>query len=292
MKIGFIGLGRMGAGMAHNLLRAGNELTVYNRSREKAEVLSKEGARVADSPADACSDADAVFTMLADDPAVEQVVFSEKGVASALRKNAVHISSSTISTALSRRLAAEHASRGQGYLSAPVFGRPEAAEGKKLLVVVAGERKLAEHYAPLFDAIGRQTFVIGAEPWQANALKVCGNFMIASMMEAFAEAFATLRKADVPPHAFLEIMSTLFGSPVYSNYGRLIADGKFEPAGFALRLGLKDVRLVLQTAEECAAPMPLASLIHDQFVSAMAHGQADQDWASVAKVAARNAGLE
>jgi 3-hydroxyisobutyrate dehydrogenase-like beta-hydroxyacid dehydrogenase len=282
----------MGAGMAHNLLRAGNELTVYNRSREKAEVLSKEGARVADSPADACSDADAVFTMLADDPAVEQVVFSEKGVASALRKNAVHISSSTISTALSRRLAAEHASRGQGYLSAPVFGRPEAAEGKKLLVVVAGERKLAEHYAPLFDAIGRQTFVIGVEPWQANTAKVCGNFMIASMMEAFAEAFATLRKADVPPHAFLEIMSTLFGSPVYSNYGRLIADGKFEPAGFALRLGLKDVRLVLQTAEECAAPMPLASLIHDQFVSAMAHGQADQDWASVAKVAARNAGLE
>ena len=292
MKIGFIGLGRMGAGMAHNLLRAGNELTVYNRSREKAEVLSKEGARVADSPADACSDADAVFTMLADDPAVEQVVFSEKGVASALRKNAVHISSSTISTALSRRLAAEHASRGQGYLSAPVFGRPEAAEGKKLLVVVAGERKLAEHYAPLFDAIGRQTFVIGVEPWQANTAKVCGNFMIASMMEAFAEAFATLRKADVPPHAFLEIMSTLFGSPVYSNYGRLIADGKFEPTGFALRLGLKDVRLVLQTAEECAAPMPLASLIHDQFVSAMAHGQADQDWASVAKVAARNAGLE
>ncbi|MGD0301666.1 MAG: NAD(P)-dependent oxidoreductase [Bryobacteraceae bacterium] len=292
MKIGFIGLGRMGAGMAHNLLRAGNELTVYNRSREKAEVLSKEGARVADSPADACSDADAVFTMLADDPAVEQVVFGEKGVASALRKNAVHISSSTISTALSRRLAAEHASRGQGYLSAPVFGRPEAAEGKKLLVVVAGERKLAEHYAPLFDAIGRQTFVIGVEPWQANTAKVCGNFMIASMMEAFAEAFATLRKADVPPHAFLEIMSTLFGSPVYSNYGRLIADGKFEPAGFALRLGLKDVRLVLQTAEECAAPMPLASLIHDQFVSAMAHGQADQDWASVAKVAARNAGLE
>jgi 3-hydroxyisobutyrate dehydrogenase-like beta-hydroxyacid dehydrogenase len=292
MKIGFIGLGRMGAGMAHNLLRAGNELAVYNRSREKAEALSKEGARVADSPADACRDAEAVFTMVADDPALEQVVFGEQGVASALRKNGVHISSSTISTALARRLAAEHASRGQGYLSAPVFGRPEAAEGKKLLVVVAGERKLAEHYAPLFDAIGRQTFVIGVEPWQANTAKVCGNFMIASMMEAFAEAFATLRKADVPPHAFLEIMSTLFGSPVYSNYGRLIADGKFEPAGFALRLGLKDVRLVLQTAEECAAPMPLASLIHDQFVSAMAHGQADQDWASVAKVAARNAGLE
>ena len=282
----------MGSGMAHNLLRAGNEVTVYNRTREKAEALSKDGAHVAASLADACRNVDAVFTMLADDPALEQVVFGEQGVASALGKNAVHISSSTISTALSRRLAAEHATRGQGYLSAPVFGRPEAAEGKKLLVVVAGEQKLAERYAPLFDAIGRQTFVIGAEPWQANAAKLCGNFMIASMLEAFAEAFATLRKADVAPHAFLEIMSTLFGSPVYSNYGRLLADGKFEPVGFALRLGLKDVRLVLQTAEECSAPMPLASLIHEQLVSAMAHGQADQDWASVAKVAARNAGLE
>ena len=158
-------------------------------------------------------------------------------------------------------------------------------------MVVAGKPELVERCTPLFDAIGRQTFVIGAEPWQANAAKLCGNFMIASMLEAFAEAFATLRKADVPPHAFLEIMSTLFGSPVYSNYGRLIADGKFEPVGFALHLGLKDIRLVLQTAEECAAPMPLASLIRDQFLSAMAHGQAEQDWASVAKVAARNAGL-
>ncbi len=281
----------MGSGMAQNLLRAGNEVSVYNRSREKAEALSKNGARVADSPSDACLDAQAVFTMLADDAAVERVVFGEQGIASVLRKDAVHISSSTISTALARRLAAEHATRGQGYLSAPVFGRPEAAEGKKLLVVVAGKHGLVERCTPLFDAIGRQTFVIGAAPWQANALKLCGNFMIASMLEAFSEAFATLRKADVPPHAFLEIVSNLFGSPVYSNYGRLIADGKFEPVGFALHLGLKDVRLVLQTAEECAAPMPLASLIRDQFLSAMAHGQAEQDWASVAKVAARNAGL-
>ncbi|HLK19633.1 MAG TPA: NAD-binding protein [Bryobacteraceae bacterium] len=139
--------------------------------------------------------------------------------------------------------------------------------------------------------MGRQTFIVGAEPWQANATKVCGNFMIASMLEAFAEAFATLRKAGVAPHSFLEIMNALFASPVYAGYGRLIADGKFEPVGFALRLGLKDVRLALQTAEECSAPMPFASVIHDQLVNAMAHGQAEQDWASLAKVAARNAGL-
>jgi 3-hydroxyisobutyrate dehydrogenase-like beta-hydroxyacid dehydrogenase len=290
MKIGFIGLGRMGAGMARNLLRAGHEVAVYNRSREKADALVADGARVADSPAEACREAEAVFTMLADDPAVEAVVFGEQGIGSALRTGAIHISSSTISTALARRLSTEHGQRDQGYLSVPVFGRPEAAEGKKLLVVAAGAHELVERCRPLFDAIGRQAFVVGPEPWQANAVKLCGNFMIAAMIEAFGEAFATLRKADVAPHAFLEIMSTLFGSPVYSNYGRFIADGKFEPAGFALRLGLKDIRLVLQTAEECAAPMPLASLIRDHFLSAMAHGQADQDWASVVQVSARNAG--
>ena len=145
---------------------------------------------------------------------------------------------------------------------------------------------------PLFDAIGRQTFVAGADPSQANAVKVCGNFMLAAMLEAFGEAFATLRKAQVLPHLFLEVMSALFGSPVYANYGRMIADEKFEPAGFALRLGLKDAHLVLEAAEQFAAPMPLASLIRDHFLSAMAHGQADQDWSSLTRVATRNAGIE
>ena len=282
----------MGSGMARNLLRAGHEVVVFNRRRDKAEALTGDGARVADSLADACHASDAVMTMLADDHAVEQMVFGENAIASSLPAGAVHISSSTISVALARRLAAEHHRRGQEYLSVPVFGRPEAAASKNLLVVAAGPPELIEHCRPLFDAIGRQTFVVGSDPWQANAAKLCGNFMIAAMIEAFGEAFATLRKAEVPPHAFLEVMSALFGSPVYANYGRLIADGKFEPAGFALRLGLKDVRLVLEAAGELAAPMPLASLIRDHFLSAMAHGQADLDWSSVTRVAARNAGIE
>ena len=292
MKTGFIGLGRMGSGMARNLLRAGHEVVVFNRSREKAEALIADGARGADSPADACRASEAVMTMLADDRAVEQVVFGENGIAGALPNGAVHISCSTISIALARRLAAEHQRRGQNYLSVPVFGRPEAAASKNLLVVAAGPPEVVERCRPLFDAIGRQTFVVGPDPSQANAAKLCGNFMIAAMLEAFGEAFATLRKADVPPHAFLEIMSALFGSPVYANYGRLIADQKFEPAGFALRLGLKDARLVLEAAEELAAPMPLASLIRDHFLSAMAHGQADLDWSSVTRVTTRNAGIE
>ena len=291
MRIGFIGLGKMGSAMARNLLRAGHQVAVYNRSRQKAEALAGEGARAADSPADACRESQAVMTMLADDQAVEQVVFGENGVASALSSGAVHISSSTIGTALARRLAAEHAERGQGYLSAPVFGRPEAAESGKLMVVAAGPSELVELCRPLFDAIGRQISVAGSEPWQANAVKLCGNFMLASVIEAFGEAFATLRKAGVDPHVFLEIIDSLFASPVYGNYGRMIAEERFSPAGFALKLGLKDMRLLLETAAECAAPMPLASLIRDHFLSAVAHGQAEMDWSSMAQVPARNAGL-
>jgi len=291
MRIGFIGLGKMGSAMARNLLRAGHQVAVYNRSRQKAEALAGEGARAAESPADVCRESQAVITMLADDGAVEQVVFGENGVASALARGAVHISSSTIGTALARRLAAAHAERGQGYLSAPVFGRPEAAESGKLMVVAAGPSQLVELCRPLFDAIGRQTSVAGSEPWQANAVKLCGNFMLASLIEAFGEAYATLRKAGVDPRVFLEIIDSLFESPVYGNYGRMIAEERFSPAGFALKLGLKDMRLLLETAAECAAPMPLASLIRDHFLSAVAHGQAEMDWSSMAQVPARNAGL-
>jgi 3-hydroxyisobutyrate dehydrogenase-like beta-hydroxyacid dehydrogenase len=295
MKIAFIGLGNMGSAIARNLLRAGHQVTAFNRTRAKAEALQPDGAQVAASPAEAARNAEVVMTMLADDRAVEEVVFGEGGIAEAMPSGAVHVSHSTISTAMARRLAAEHTRRGQHYLSAPVFGRPEAADAKKLVVVVAGPAAAVERCRPLFDAIGRQTFVLGeglgTEPWTANAAKLCGNFMIASVLETFSEAFATLRKAGVQPPVFLEIVNAMFGSPVYANYGRIIAESKFEPAGFALKLGLKDMRLALALAEECGAPMPFASVIHDQMISAMAHSQAEMDWSSVAQVSARGAGL-
>ncbi|HYW47465.1 MAG TPA: NAD(P)-dependent oxidoreductase [Bryobacteraceae bacterium] len=291
MNIAFIGLGRMGSGMVRNLLRAGHQLSVYNRTRSKADTLAAEGANAADSPADAVRHCEAVITMLADDAAVEQCVWGAGGFASVLKAGAVHISSSTISTALARRLAAEHAQRGQEYLSAPVFGRPEAAEAKKLLIVTAGLEEPLSRCRTIFEAIGQQTFVAGREPWQANAVKLCGNFMIASVIESFGETFALLRKAAVAPRIFLETMNALFASPVYANYGRIIAEEQFEPAGFALKLGLKDVRLALEVAQECAAPMPVASVIRDSFISAVAAGQADFDWSSIARIAARNAGL-
>jgi 3-hydroxyisobutyrate dehydrogenase-like beta-hydroxyacid dehydrogenase len=291
MDVGFIGLGKMGAGMARNLMRAGHRLTVYNRSREKAEPLAKEGARVARSPAEAARGVEAVFTMLSDDHAVAEVVFGEDGMAAGLAGGAIHISSSTISVAFARRLEDEHAKRGQRLLTACVFGRPEAAESKKLVVVPAGEGQVVDRCRPLFNAIGRATFVAGAEPWHANLLKLCGNFMIASAIETFGEAFATLRKAGIDHHVFLEVMIELFQSPVYKGYGGAIADERFDPAGFALRLGLKDVRQVLEAAGELGAPMPVASVVRDHFISAMAHGQESLDWSSVARVAARNAGL-
>lgn len=291
MNIGYVGLGKMGSGIARNLLRAGYRVTVYNRSREKAETLASDGAQVADSPVEAAIDSEVVMTMLSDDQAVEQVVFGDKGIAAGLKRNAVHISNSTISTALARHLANEHQQRGQGYLSAPVFGRPEAAEAKKLVVTVAGEESLIERFRPLLDAMGRKTIVTGTEPWQANAVKLCGNFMIASMMETFGEAYAVIRKSGMQPQTFLDVMNELFNSPVYANYGGIIANEKYEPAAFALKLGLKDIRLVLAAAEETATPMPFASLLRDNFISALADNQESLDWSSVAKISARNAGL-
>jgi len=291
MDLAFIGLGKMGAGMARNLVRAGHRVVGYNRTRDKAEALAGDGLRVAGSIRDVCRDAQAVITMLADDAALEQVVSGDGGIAANLSEGATHISCSTIGTAMARRLSAEHADRGQHFLSAPVFGRPEAAESRKLLVVAGGAADLVERFRPLFDAIGRQTFVAGAEPWQANALKLCGNFMIATMIEAFGEAFAHLRKSNVDPHVFLDAMVALFGSPVYANYGGMIADRRFEPAGFALPLGLKDVRLVLAAAEERAVPMPMASLLRDRLLTAIALGQEHLDWSSVARVSEQNAGL-
>ena len=213
-------------------------------------------------------------------------------IASGLKAGSIHLSHSTISTVLARKMTAEHARRKQGYASAPVFGRPPAAESKNLVTVVAGPAEIVERCRPLFDAIGRQTFVIGTEPWQANVVKVCGNFIIAGMIEALGEAFATLRKAGVAPESLLEIINSLSLSHVMAGYGKMIAEENFTPAGFLLPLGLKDIRLVLAAAEECASPMPLASLVHDHMLSALAQGQEEMDWSSMTQVIARNAGLK
>lgn len=281
----------MGSRMARNLAASGHAVAVYNRSGAKAEALQSEVARVAVSPADTCRDADVVFTMLADDAATEEVVFGPGGIAGALPKDAIHISASTISTALARRLAVEHARLGQGYVSAPVFGLPQACADRKLVIMAAGPSDQVERCLPLFEVLGRRTFNVGTDPSQANLMKLCGNFTILGMVETLGEACAVLRKSEVAPAQYLEVMNELFGSPIYKNYGGKIVGDNFEPAAFPLRLGLKDARLILKAADETATPMPLAAMVHAHILAALAMGQGELDWSSFARVAARNAGL-
>lgn len=291
MKVGFIGLGQMGNGMAANLLRAGHEVTVYNRTPSKAQRLVEQGARLAVRIADACR-GDAVITMLADDAALESVVFAPDGVLDALPAGAIHLSMSTIGVALSERLAAAHANARQRYVAAPVFGRPEAAAAGKLFIVAAGAADVVDACRPPFDAMGQKTFVVGAEPKVANLVKLSGNFLIASVIESLGEAMALVRKAGVDARQYLDLMtSTLFTAPVYKNYGELIATQKFEPAGFAAPLGEKDIRLALAAAEALRVPMPVASLLRDRFLRLLAQGGETLDWSAIGQLAATDAGL-
>jgi 3-hydroxyisobutyrate dehydrogenase-like beta-hydroxyacid dehydrogenase len=290
MKVGFIGLGNMGAGMAMNLLKAGHELTVHNRTPAKAKALVERGAQSAANVAEACR-GDVVITMLADDHAVESVAFGEAGAIASLRPGAIHISSSTISVALAEKLAAAHANKNQRFISAPVFGRPEAAAAAKLYVAVAGASDAVETCMPLFQAIGQLTFRFGDKPSLANLVKLSGNFLIASVIESLGEAMALVGKAGLDQHQYLDFLtSTLFSAPVYKTYGGLIADKKFQPAGFAAPLGLKDVRLALAAGEDLRVPLPLASLIRDRFLTLLARGGESLDWSAISQIAAHDAG--
>jgi 3-hydroxyisobutyrate dehydrogenase-like beta-hydroxyacid dehydrogenase len=284
-------LGNMGQPMARNLLKAGHTVTVYNRSRRRAEELGTEGAHVAGRAAEACQ-GEVVMTMLADDPAVEQVVLGSDGVLGALAADTVHVSMSTISVALSRRLAEAHAQAKRTYVSAPVFGRPDAAETATLLVVAAGPSQAIERCRPLFDAVGQQTSNVGEDAPAANVIKLGGNFLIASVVESLAEVFALVRKSGVDPKQFFELMTaSIFTDRVYKNYGRIIIEEKYAPAGFKVTLGLKDVRLAIGAAESVNVPLPIANIVRDHLLTAIANGQQDLDWTVVARIAAQNAGL-
>lgn len=290
MKIGFIGLGNMGAAMAANLLKAGHEVTAYNRSPGKVAELAAQGARPAASVSEACQ-GDVVVTMLADDAAVAAVTFGDHGVVASLPAGAVHVSSSTISVALAQRLAQAHGEAGQGFVAAPVFGRPEAAAAAKLFVVAAGAPAVVETVTPLFDAIGQRTFVLGHDPQAANLVKISGNFLIASVIESLGEAMALVGKAGVDKQQYLELLtSTLFDAPVYHTYGGLLARQEFSPAGFAAPLGLKDVKLALSAGEELQVPLPVASLLRDRFLTLLATGGGELDWSAIGALSAWEAG--
>jgi 3-hydroxyisobutyrate dehydrogenase-like beta-hydroxyacid dehydrogenase len=248
------------------------------------------GAKPAANIKEACQ-GDAVMSMLANDEAASDTVYGEGGILASLAKGAMHISSSTISVALSEKLTADHAAAGQVFVSAPVFGRPAAAAAAQLFVVAAGAPNAVAVAMPALDAVGQKTFVIADVPKAANLVKLSGNFLIAAVIESLGEALALVSKGGIDKHAYLDIMtSTLFGAPIYKTYGALIADQKFEPAGFAAPLGQKDMRLVLAAAEELRVPMPLVSLLRDRFLTLLANGGDNLDWSAIGSLAAKDAG--
>jgi 3-hydroxyisobutyrate dehydrogenase-like beta-hydroxyacid dehydrogenase len=290
VNVGFIGLGHMGAGMAANLLKAGHRVTVFNRTPAKAEALIARGAKFATSIAEACR-GDAVMTMLANDEAVEAVVLGPDGVITNLSRDALHISSSTISVALSERLTEAHTRKSQKFVAAPVFGRPDVAAAGRLFVVAGGAAAAVDAAVHLLEAIGQKTFVISAMPKAANLVKLSGNFLGASVIEALGEAMALVGKAGIDERQYLEFLtSTLFDAPIYKTYGSLIADGRFTPPGFAAPLGQKDIRLVLAAAEDLRVPMPVASLLRDRFLNLLAHGGDRLDWSAIGRLPAADAG--
>ncbi|MCW0366922.1 3-sulfolactaldehyde reductase [Xanthomonas sacchari] len=287
--IGFLGLGTMGQPIALNLLRAGHALTVWNRSAAAAQPLLEAGAQQAAQPADAVR-GPVLFSMLADDTAVRETLL-DRGALDALTAGSVHVNMATISVTLARELHALHAERGVVYLAMPVLGRVEVAAAGQLNLLAAGDAAALARVQPLLDVIGRKTWYFGAAPEQANAVKLAANLCLASAIGTMAEASALVRGHGVEAAEFLDMLtSTVFAAPAYQTYGGMIAEQRYSPAGFKATLGLKDVRLALNAGETRHVPMPLAAVLRDAFIEAIAHGDGDLDWAALAKVAARRAG--
>ena len=291
MKVGFIGLGAMGSAMASNLIKAGHEVTVWNRSPGPTEPLASLGAKVVKT-ADRAALGDALFSMLANDQAVRDVFFAG-GLLDAMDKGIVHVNHATISVALAKELAAEHAKRGIDYVAAPVFGRPDVAAAGKLNIVAAGRPGVIERVRPLLETMGSRIWPLGGAPERANVVKIAGNFMLGAAIESMAEASALTRAHGVSAGDFLEVMtSTLFASPAFQGYAKLIAEQRYTPAGFALPLGYKDIGLALSAADATRVPLPLASLLRDSLLEALSAGEEDVDWSIMAQVAARRAHLD
>jgi 3-hydroxyisobutyrate dehydrogenase-like beta-hydroxyacid dehydrogenase len=288
MKLGFIGLGSMGSAMAANLVKAGHDVFVWNRSPEAARAIV--GATPVATPAEAFS-GEAVLTMLADDAAVREVILGS-GALDAAPKSLVHVMMATISVALVDELVAAHEAAGLAYVAAPVFGRPPAAAAAQLNIVAAGDPAAIARVQPLLDVLGTKTWPLGREPQRANAAKLAGNMMIALAIEAMAEATSLTESYGVSSADFLDIVTnTLFASPSYKSYGGLIAKGSYEPAGFKLRLGLKDVNLAIAAGAARGTTLPSAELVRDTLQDGIAQGLGEKDWSALAEVAHKRAGV-
>ncbi len=290
--IGFIGLGNMGQPMATNLISAGYKLRVYNRTLAKAETVRQQGATPVAAPHEVAEAGGIVITMLSDDQALEEVALRGNKLAEYLGNGGIHISMSTVAPATARKIAAQHAKHGVSYLAAPVFGRPEAAAARKLWICLSGSAAAKPRVEPILQTLSQGVFDFGEDAGAANVVKLAGNFLIASAIEAMAEVFTLAEKNNIPRAEIARMFGqTLFSSPVYQNYGQKLVEGSYDKAGFKLSLGMKDIALVLQTAKASCMPMPFASLLHDRLLTGFAKGRGELDWAALALGVADDAGL-
>jgi 3-hydroxyisobutyrate dehydrogenase-like beta-hydroxyacid dehydrogenase len=290
--IGFIGLGNMGHPIAANLLKAGFHVHVYNRSAEKARPLVEQGAHQVSRPCDVVEPGGIVVSIVANDSALESITLGEGGILERLGPDGIHISMSTVAPATAQKLTEEHTKRGCFYVAAPVFGRPDAAAAGNLWVCVAGAYTAKERIKPILEAIGQGIFDFGIAPEAANVVKLVGNFWIVAAMEAMAEGLTLAEKNGVERTKVIDMLSqTIFASRIYQNYGGAIAKKSYTPVGFEMKLGLKDVNLALQTAEQSHMPMPLASLLHDRLQTGIAKGRGEMDWMAMALGVSEDAGL-
>ncbi len=293
MRVGFIGIGRMGSAIAGRVLAGGNTLTVWNRTPEKAAELARRGAQVASSVAEACAGAEVVMTMLANDEVLLEIALGPGGIVESLDNGATHVVMGTHGVSAVRTLTDEHADAGQILVAAPVLGRPDVAAAGQLGIVAAGPADALHRCRPLFEAIGRRTFEAGPRPESATSIKLANNFALGAAIEAMAEAFALVRSYSVEPALFHEVLTEgLFAAPAYKVYGTIIVDEDYDRVGFTTELALKDVDLTLAAAGDAHVPLPSANVLRDRLLSAIAHGDSDRDWAVLAREQARMSGLD
>ncbi|WP_208589245.1 NAD(P)-dependent oxidoreductase [Gracilibacillus suaedae] len=283
MKISFVGLGNMGIPMAENLLNAGHELTLYNRTYKEIESFDNQQVTYAKTPLEAARESDITITMLSDDKVIEEVALGKNGILHGLPSNGIHISASTISIEMSKKLTEAHQSKSQYFLSATVLGRPDAAKAAKLRVLLAGPKEARDQSIPVLEALSQEIFIMGDDPATGNATKLGVNFLIASMIESLAESQLLVEKYGVTSKNFMEVVNALFQSPIYQHYGSMMVKKQFEPAGFKMNLGRKDVQLAIDAASSVQSPLPLAELIHGHFSKGINQGYGELDWTALIK---------
>lgn len=274
----------MGFPIAENLLNHGYELVVYNRTKSKSQELAAKGAILANTPAEAARQTEIVFTILSDDTALENVVYGEEGILSGLSPSGIHVSMSTISAHLAKKLASDHEDKNQHLVSSTVLGRPDAAAASALRFIVAGQEQARKKVDPILRILGQDVFTVGEESYLSNIVKLGNNFLLVAMLESLSEILVMVEKHGVEPKKFLEVINSLFGSPVYKNYGNLIVEEQFDPAGFKLKLGLKDVNLMIDAANEVSTELPIATLAQSHYTKGIEKGWGDLDWSALIKV--------